>query len=303
MKSFIYLDLFKMYSLSSQLLEGVTDYILEEKRGVSTEHTDQKGPVASGRRIGEIIEETSANFSKKFLHDYAFSIFEDRLREDGKLLELSVATQREVEIKHSQIVRVKARAKFVDYVETVKNLRSLDSSRQSMAIVSNNDEREELLARIEECGGPKRAESQPFVAQLKAVSDPKFYAMPANDVLFQKHLCDVIESNFGDALEIDMELHGLKVSADLNRDYLRESIQSIVKKYSRLSEVEFVMLGVVTQTGDIPEEPEDVTLTEANTMRDTVIANTVALAALESSIRRRAANEVVIDPIAVYVVL
>ncbi len=56
MKSFIYLDRFKMYSLSSQLMEGVTDYILEETRGSAVDETTQKGPVASGRIIAEIIE-------------------------------------------------------------------------------------------------------------------------------------------------------------------------------------------------------------------------------------------------------
>ena len=60
MKSFIYLDRFKMYSLSSQLMEGVTDYILEETRGSVTDDISQKGPVASGRIIAEIIEKTKA---------------------------------------------------------------------------------------------------------------------------------------------------------------------------------------------------------------------------------------------------
>lgn len=303
MKSFIYLDLFKMYSLSSQLLEGVTDYILEEKRGSITEQTDQKGPVASGRKIGEIIEETSGNFEKKFLHDYAYSIFEERLSDLNKLFSVDASLEGVEKVSHSKIVKVRGRAKFVDYKEITKSLSSVNSSLQSLGIVTSNNEREELLQKIEDLGGPKRALAGSEVAKLKALSDPTTFAQPENDTLYQKHLCALIDYSFGDSLEVEMFFPGFRVTADLDRGNLRESMQSIVKKYSRISEVEFIMLGVVTQVGEIPEDLEAASITEENTMREAMMANTIALASLENSFRRRAANEIVIDPIAVYVEL
>ena len=42
-KSFIYLDDYKMYSFSSQLFEGITQYILKEDVQAGEEQNSQKG--------------------------------------------------------------------------------------------------------------------------------------------------------------------------------------------------------------------------------------------------------------------
>ena len=112
-----------------------------------------------------------------------------------------------------------------------------------------------------------------------------------------------MDFSFGDTLELSMEFGDFRVSADLNRENLRESERSIVKKYSRFTEVEFVLLGVVTQIGDLVSSPEAEEITEEHSMREAININTAALAALENSFKRRSDNEIIIDPIAVYVEL
>ena len=47
-KSFIYLDDYKMYSFSSQLFEGITQYILKEDVQAAEEQHEQKGRILSG---------------------------------------------------------------------------------------------------------------------------------------------------------------------------------------------------------------------------------------------------------------
>lgn len=54
-KNFIYLDEEKMYSLSSQLFEGVTEYVLNESLSGKVESEEQKGSVGSGRILGDIL--------------------------------------------------------------------------------------------------------------------------------------------------------------------------------------------------------------------------------------------------------
>lgn len=306
MKSFIYLDRFKMYSLSSQLMEGVTDYILEETRGSAVDETTQKGPVASGRIIAEIIEKASASYEKKFLHDYAYSLFEDRLVELSKLVKVDATFSRADvlgSLQHSQIARVKGKAKFVDFQEMVKTLREMNSIRQSLGIVTSNGEREELIQKIADLNPNRKAEVQSCQNQLKVMSDAKTFSQTSNDNLYQKHLGDVLEFSFGDTLELSMDFADFRVSADLNRDNLRESEGSIVKKYSRFTEVEFVLLGVVTQIGELIPRPEPSEITEEHTMREAININTAALAAVENSFKRRSSDEIIIDPIAVYVEL
>lgn len=53
-KSFIYLDEDKMYSLSSQLFSGITEYIVSSRSEQESESADQKGPIGSGRILAEI---------------------------------------------------------------------------------------------------------------------------------------------------------------------------------------------------------------------------------------------------------
>lgn len=306
MKSFIYLDRFKMYSLSSQLMEGVTDYILEETRGSVVDETTQKGPVASGRIIAEIIEKASASYEKKFLHDYAYSLFEDRLIELSKLVKIDATFSRADvlgSLQHSQIARVKGKAKFVDFLEMVKTLRSMNSLRQSLGVVTSNGLRTDLIEKLSELNPSRKSEILSCQTQLKSLSDAKAFSQTPNDSFFQKHLGDVLDFSFGDTLELSMEFGDFRVSADLNRENLRESERSIVKKYSRFTEVEFVLLGVVTQIGDLVSSPEAEEITEEHSMREAININTAALAALENSFKRRSDNEIIIDPIAVYVEL
>lgn len=306
MKSFIYLDRFKMYSLSSQLMEGVTDYILEETRNSTVDEESQKGPVASGRIIAEIIEKASTSFEKKFLHDYAYSIFENRLVELSKLVKVdSTFSKADAlgSLRHSQIVRFVGKAKFVDFGETVKTLRTLNSMRQSLGVVTSNEEREDLVEKITDTPQSRKAEIGGYQARLKELMDVKTFSQSPNEIFFQKHLSDILESSFGDALELCMGFSDFQVSADLNRDNLRESERSIVNKYSRLTEVELVLLGVITQIGDIAPEQESEEITEEHTLREAININTASLAGLENSFKQRPSNEIIVDPIAVYVEL
>ncbi|MCD5977242.1 DUF6414 family protein [Pseudomonas quasicaspiana] len=309
MKSFIYLDQYKMYSLSSQLMEGVTDYILKESKSTQTDTEQQKGHVASGRIMAEIIESASASYEKKFLHDYAYSLFENKLVAENKISDIkydddlqSVASG----VGNCKIIRVKSRAKFVDSLEIVKSLRSMQEVTQSLGIITSNDFREEIADLINKLSGEvgaKKSELAQLRDRLKAASNPNNYGdQSGNSRFYQKHLADVVEYGFQGGLDFSMLLATMQVTADLNRDNLRESIDSIVKKYSRISEVEFVMLGVVTQCGQ-RDGDEDLTMIDDGNLKG-AISNTIsALSAFESTFSGRLQSEIIVDPIAIYVQL
>jgi len=305
-KSFVYLDEYKMYSLSSQLMQGVTDYILKKDSHTETDSEQQAGKFTSGRVMGEIIESTSSNYEKKFLHDYAYSLFENKLEELSKLVSVgSTFTRKEVLecVSHNQILKIKGKAKFVDFVEMVKSMRSMGTISQSLGIVTSNTERTEAFENISKVSSSRKAEMQSAQNLLKELCDVKNYAAASHETFYQKHLADVLEFSFGDTLELAMSFPDFRVSADLNRENLRESVHATVKKYSRFTEVEFVLLGVVTQIGDLSPHPESEEITEDHTMREAINISTAALASLENSFRLRSKDEIIIDPIAVYVEL
>ncbi|WP_454047425.1 DUF6414 family protein [Chryseobacterium sp. Marseille-Q8038] len=65
-RSFIYLDNYKMYSISSQIFEGLTEYILKSENTNTKEKEEQKGPFFSGRVLADIIEKDTNYTEKNF---------------------------------------------------------------------------------------------------------------------------------------------------------------------------------------------------------------------------------------------
>lgn len=63
-KNLIYLDEEKMYSLSSQIFQGITEYILNDNKNEKQKSESQKGPVASGKVLADVLT-TSSNSSEK----------------------------------------------------------------------------------------------------------------------------------------------------------------------------------------------------------------------------------------------
>ena len=88
-KTFIYLDEDKMFSISSQIFEGITEYLIDYSNNTNEESEEQKGPVGSGRVMADIIKTEKGFKEKKFLHDYSYKLFEEKLNGLGKVLEIN----------------------------------------------------------------------------------------------------------------------------------------------------------------------------------------------------------------------
>jgi len=80
-RSFLYLDSQKLRSISSQLFEGVTDYILHSEGERKEDSEEQKATFSSGRILGDIFSKEKSSSEMKFLEDHAYSIFESRIGE------------------------------------------------------------------------------------------------------------------------------------------------------------------------------------------------------------------------------
>lgn len=62
-----------------------------------------------------------------------------------------------------------------------------------------------------------------------------------------ENLSLVLNYGFQDQFEVQMEFSKLIFSANLNRSHLREPEELMIRKYSRQSEVEFTLFGIITQ--------------------------------------------------------
>ena len=79
----------KMYSMSSQIFEGITEYIVSQRYSGDEKSETQQGPLGSGRVVGDIIRNNEMHSEAKVLNDYSFSLFEKRLLEDSRVTTLN----------------------------------------------------------------------------------------------------------------------------------------------------------------------------------------------------------------------
>lgn len=63
-KSFIYLDEYKMYSISSQIFEGITESLMSYQGSTTEKEEEQKGEFGSGRIMADILRSESGTQKK-----------------------------------------------------------------------------------------------------------------------------------------------------------------------------------------------------------------------------------------------
>ena len=307
-KSFIYLDEQKMYSLSSQIFEGITEYVLNESGGESQDSESQKGPVGSGRTLANVIKSSSKSTEKKFLHDYSLSIFERYLMEEGRILDLSGPDVDMESLKLSvndySFVKVRARAVFNDAHKIIELFTEFNEIGQALAHMGAQEKISEARAKIDEIKslGGSKSKIAAIEAEFKKMTNLSSLAKAGGLYQDPKFLSDaalLIKYGFSDQFEIKQKLNDVMFTSCLKRKFLREEVDLLVKKYSRKTDRDIVVFGVISQTFTTNELEIDDDAEYPN-MKAGLMMMVEHLAQIEHSISGKQNNEIVIDPIAAY---
>jgi hypothetical protein len=307
-KNFIYLDEEKMYSLSSQIFEGVTEYVLNEKSNEAENSESQKGPVGSGKILGDILRQVDKKIEKRFLNDFSYTLFEQKLLDDFNVIEVNDSFSIE-ELRNKanpmSFIKVTATAVFNDMKlikDTVKNFNSVGSALAYVTNFSAINEARTQLEKVKSTNKDRNHQSK-LTSQNKTLSTAIEQLAKEQglqqDQAFLDNLALILNYGFQDQLEIQMQLIDSIVSANLKRECLRENEELIIKKYSRQTECSFVMFGILTQykrdkLGDIKE------LDSTSSIKEALMNMVANLTNLEETFIGRLSNEVIIDPIALY---
>lgn len=307
-KNFIYLDEEKMYSLSSQLFEGVTEYVLNESSSEQGESEEQKGPVGSGRVLGDILRSSERNTEKKFLNDYSYAIFEKKLLEDKMVLNLNGDKTEETKLSTDKsFIKITSKATFNDMNTISNTLKRFNEIGKALAHLTNFQEISAVREQLEKAkqNTKDRNQKSKLQTQLKSMTNISKLAAESGLQQDQKFLDDlslVLTYGFQDQLEVQMELVESIFSANLNRSFLREPEELVIRKYSRKTEVEFTLFGIVTQYQR--EEAEELKELEVNedyeSMKEALMNLVSSLSDVEATFTGRLSNEIIIDPIALY---
>lgn len=303
-KSFIYLDDNKMYSLSSQVFEGITQYILNEDVSATGESQEQKGQLLSGRFMADMMFQRNAKSEMRYLHDFAYNIFEAELVSRGLLFE-SVKETDITDLRDKSFIKVKGKIIFEDYEKILytlqhfneigralgelslkKDIQSLKESVTEMKKQTNDREKKNKISQIEKTA---RKQVDRILIEQGLMIDEKD----------KDNVLTVMNFGYHDYYEIRLSIDGCDTlyTAIINQENLKETEQTLISKYSRLSEKEFTIVGIVTQCGN---ERAIVPSIEGNEMKKATIDLIEKIDGLEEQFNGRTDNECIIDPIAIY---
>jgi hypothetical protein len=304
-----------MYSISSQVFEGLTDRILQIREKTEDDVEEQRGPIASGRVLADIVSQRASVTESRFLHDYAYTLFEKKLSELDRLITVSGTVDDATKniLKEATLVKISGPALLTDVRLVKDTVERYNEIGEALTYVSDFEQREQLKNAVEaqireEKDKNRKArlrEQKKLLSNIEASAKKKGLHLDGD---FLKKLSLLLQYGFGEQLEVRIALPtsaGKKIefAAPLNREYLREDDVSIVRKYSRRTQKELVLLGVATQVGEQSEEqetPKQDDEDEPSHMKRALLNMVKLLSAVEETFIGILENEVVIDPIAVY---
>lgn len=318
LRSFLYLDNYKMYSFSSQLFEGLTEYVVRSQ----TDKTEQSetGPSGSGKVLADIIEKDASSTEKKFLHDYSYNLFEDALLKQNKVLVINkdVIDQNISETKDFSFVKITGRVVFNDLKQiehTISNFNSIGESLGYITMKGQYDkEMKPILDQLKTI--PDRNQKAKAEAIFKNKANFKKALEESNlhqDPEFLKHLAYMLNFGYNQQFEIQIPITSnsdnfFVFSAQLDRENLKDNEFNIIKKFSRETEREFVLFGILTQVQSANEKKGllERAVTKVDSESDNVnlkeaIMNLVSyMTNFEKTFTGKLDYEYIIDPISLY---
>ena len=308
-KSFLYLDEYKMYSISSQIFEGITEYLIDYSETAKEETEQQSGLFGSGRVLADILKSAAGTQERKYLHDYSYNLFEERLKgTEGRVISVSAANIGEAveRIDDATFIEVRGKPIFNDMNIIKSTLKDFNEFGKALAYVGSLEEinavRQQLDSSVETA--TDRNEKARLRARLKQLTNIENLAKDKGlyqDPKFLEHLVLLLNFGFRDQFEVQIPVGPYTFSANLKREYLREDENMLVRKYSRFSEKDFVLFGTVSQSSTKPAQNSAYDeSSEPQQMREAVMRIVEGLSQVEISFSGKLDNEIIIDPITLY---
>ncbi|WBX78367.1 hypothetical protein PG911_08915 [Tenacibaculum ovolyticum] len=320
LRSFLYLDNYKMYSISSQLFEGLTEYIVQSESKSVKEEENQKGPIGSGKLLADIIEKNSNQTEKKFLHDYSYNLFEDTLISENRVLEIDVENIEEniEKIGDYSFIKISGNVVFNDLKTIEDTIRNFNDIGGAFGYVTQKEAHDEEVNKLKESvkSIPDRNQKAKVNSILKSKTDFKKYLKENGlqlDEEYVKNLAYILDYGYNQQFEVQMPIRTTEdsyhlFSAQLKRENLKDDEYSIIKKYSRESEKKFTLFGILTQKLTTAEKEDIFSNLKINSeeesdlnMKEALMNIVSQLTSLEKTFTGKLDYEYVIDPISLYI--
>ncbi len=270
-KLFIYLDEDKMYSLSSQLFEGITNHILSGDSSVVGSGESQKGNYATGNFMANMMIQQTMHSESRSLNDFAFTVFENELCRRGLLYSVNKDDTLD-SLRGKGFVKISGRITIHDYSNTLDTIEHFNDIGKAIGFLQHGTHLTEN--RLKEEGLTIDKSLQEQVKKLVAFGYK-----------------DTIEMTFSSPDT------SLIYSTSLNRSFLKDSEDIFISRYSGSPEKIFTIVGIVSQVG---EECFSENELQCESLKKNIRDISTKIYGLYSAFNGRADNECIIDPIAIF---
>ena len=310
-KNFLYLDEYKMYSISSQILEGLTESLINVRGASKEEEERQSGPFGSGRVMAEIWQHESQQHERRFLHDYSYTLFERHLKGERSVPTITVDNVDAVveSLGRIDFIEVQAKLIFNDMNILRDTLEGFNDLGEALTYLTNSEQiisARKGVDHLEETTTDRnqRARVRQQRKQLLNIAKMAQDAGLRQDEDLLEKLAYLLKFGFRDQFEVQLPVGGFIFSANLKREYLREDEHLLIRKFSRLPDRDFVLFGTVAQAPNRDEGfvdgQDDLETSAPANLKEGLMKLVQSLADVEATFTGRLTNEVVIDPIALY---
>jgi len=267
----------------------VTDSVLQQKTDSTQNSENQKGPVGSGKVLADIFRYQKSSTELRFLEDHAYTLFEEEIQE-RKLVVNADSNSSSLDFENCSFVQIVGELNINDTKVAANLIKNFNSFGSSLYRVTN-----QAALEAKALGKPIQDKEIEKLAKAEGLQ---------MDAKFLEHLGNLTEFGSKGILEFQIAQAGKLFSAPAKRESLREPEILTIQKYSRHSEANFTMLGIVTQYGkkkNAPEVPNDTK--DAENFKGAMRNLSEHMRVLEDALSGVLENEVVVDPIAIYQIL
>lgn len=308
-----------MYSISSQLFEGLTEYIVQSAGTHERAEEQQKGPIGSGKVLADIIGKDTNQTEKKFLHDFSYNLFEDTLIKENRVLEIdtkNIDTNID-RIEDFSFVKISGNLLFKDYKFLEDAIKNFNKIGEALGYITEKASIDAELNKLKESVNNVKDRNQKAKLNAMLSSKTDFKKILIEKGLnmeedYIKHLSYTIAYGYNQQFEVQIPIKSTSekfhlFSAPMKRENLKDDEYSIMKKFSRETEKEFKLFGILTQrlTKEAKAKVFDNLKLEPGTsseksMKEALMNIFSALSNIENTFTDKLDYEFVIDPVALY---
>lgn len=302
-RAFVYVDPYKLYSFSSQLFSGLTDSIIQRTHVASEQSEEQKGPVGSGRVLADIAAHQTGTEERRFLFDYAYTLMERELTERGALIEVTPKSSPGLdELRAARFVKVTGATSFQDADGIAGLLRDFNKMVDYVAHLSTFQARVAALAELKDKLEQVHDKQKRKAIEAQALARLNRPPVEKQDEKQMEGMAFLLSRGFGDRFEVHLRPNGrdseLVFSAILEPSNMRDTVRTLLAKYSRLPQNDFTIVGVVSHVGK--RQPAPSYAGAPTTLGQALRQMSGQVQALDDWFSGPTEQEVSVDPIAVY---